>query len=662
MTVKYKTVITKAGAIKLAAATVPNGKKVNFTAMAIGDGGGTLPVPDPNQTKLVKEVWRHALNKISQDKKNKNYVVAELLIPPETGGFWMREMGLYDDAGTLIAVGNMAESYKPALAEGSGRAQTVRMVIMVSDIESVELTIDTSTVMATQDYVDDKFAEHEQSRRHPDATLTAKGFTQLSNATDSVSESVAATPKAVKAAYDLAKGKYTAQDATTAQKGIVQLSSATDSTSEVLAATPKAVKAAYDLANGKYTAQDATTGRKGIVQLSSATNSASETLAATPKAVSAAVNEMKETLGTASGANVVTSMTDTTAGRVPVVGWQGLGLAAQFRMGQVSQFLAYAAADLKEVPGNGAGWQSAYGASRRAQAFMDTSGRFYSRFSLSDVALDIDTPWAMHYTTLNKPTAADVGALPLTGGTLNGGLTIKGTTQIGVVGSGILNIGDNDSGLRSSIDGQVDLWSNSAMVGYWNKTTFSFTGQIIPGNYSNFDSRYINADGATYAGFVSGDAARPYMRHRVSNAVVQLAKVGDSYTKAESDNGYAAKTSVYTKAESDGRFQPKGSYGAPNSASRAANGWWQCGSTGIIEQWCQGATMTSEATQTITFPKAFPSACLHVEVGTLNVNNSNDTEGMFQLISKSNTGCVVRANRAYGSVGQVAALIKAVGY
>lgn len=288
MAVKFKTVITKAGAEKLAAATVPNGKKVIFTTMAVGDGGGTLPTPDPNQTKLVKEVWRHALNKISQDKKNKNYVVAELLIPPETGGFWMREMGLYDDAGTLIAVGNMAESYKPTLAEGSGRAQTVRMVIMVSDIESVALTIDTSTVMATQDYVDDKLAEHEQSRRHPDATLTAKGFTQLSSATDSTSESVSATPKAVKAAYDLASGKYTAQDATTARKGIVQLSSATDSTSETLAATPKAVKAAYDLAKGKYTAQDATTTQKGIVQLSSATDSTSEVLAATPKAVKTA--------------------------------------------------------------------------------------------------------------------------------------------------------------------------------------------------------------------------------------------------------------------------------------------------------------------------------------------------------------------------------------
>ncbi|EGB4667119.1 tail fiber protein [Escherichia coli] len=288
MSTKFKTVITTAGAAKLAAATAPGGRKVNITTMAVGDGGGKLPVPDAGQTGLIHEVWRHALNKITLDKRNSNYIIAELVIPPEVGGFWMRELGLYDDAGTLIAVANMAESYKPALAEGSGRSQTCRMVIIVSSVASVELTIDTTTVMATQDYVDDKIAEHEQSRRHPDASLTAKGFTQLSSATNSASETLAATPKAVKAAYDLANGKYTAQDATTARKGLVQLSSATNSTSETLAATPKAVKAAYDLANGKYTAQDATTVRKGLVQLSSATNSDSETLAATPKAVKVA--------------------------------------------------------------------------------------------------------------------------------------------------------------------------------------------------------------------------------------------------------------------------------------------------------------------------------------------------------------------------------------
>ncbi|EOK4547358.1 tail fiber protein [Escherichia coli] len=296
MSTKFRTVITTAGAAKLAAATAPGGRKVNITTMAVGDGGGKLPVPDAGQTGLIHEVWRHALNKISQDKRNSNYIIAELVIPPEVGGFWMRELGLYDDAGTLIAVANMAESYKPALAEGSGRSQTCRMVIIVSSVASVALTIDTTTVMATQDYVDDKIAEHEQSRSHPDASLTAKGFTQLSSATNSTSETLAATPKAVKAAYDLANGKYTAQDATTARKGLVQLSSATNSDSETLAATPKAVKTAYDLANGKYTAQDATTARKGLVQLSSATNSDSETLAATPKAVKSAYDNAEKRL------------------------------------------------------------------------------------------------------------------------------------------------------------------------------------------------------------------------------------------------------------------------------------------------------------------------------------------------------------------------------
>ncbi|WP_198287931.1 tail fiber protein, partial [Escherichia coli] len=143
-------------------------------------------------------------------------------------------------------------------------------------------------------------AEHVRSRNHPDATLTAKGFTQLSSATNSTSETLAATPKAVKAAYDLAAGKAPVSHthpwsqitgvpaASLTAKGTVQLSSATDSQSETEAETPKAVKIAYDLARGKYTAQDATTTRKGIVQLSSATNSTSETLAATPKAVKAA--------------------------------------------------------------------------------------------------------------------------------------------------------------------------------------------------------------------------------------------------------------------------------------------------------------------------------------------------------------------------------------
>ena len=287
MTVKYYAILTNQGAARLANATML-GSKLNLTRMAVGDANGVLPTPDPAQTKLINQKRIAPLNLLSVDPNNQSQIIAEQIIPESEGGFWIREIGLYDDKGVLIAVANCPETYKPQLQEGSGRTQTIRMILVVTNTEAITLKIDPSVVLATRKYVDDKISEHEQSRRHPDASLTAKGFVQLSSATNSTSETLAATPKAVKAAYDLANGKYTAQDATTARKGLVQLSSATNSTSETLAATPKAVKAAYDLANGKYTAQDATTARKGLVQLSSATNSTSETLAATPKAVKAA--------------------------------------------------------------------------------------------------------------------------------------------------------------------------------------------------------------------------------------------------------------------------------------------------------------------------------------------------------------------------------------
>ncbi|HAH7694614.1 TPA: phage tail protein [Escherichia coli] len=299
MTVKYYAILTNQGAARLANATML-GSKLNLTQMAVGDANGVLPTPDPAQTKLINQKRIAPLNLLSVDPNNQSQIIAEQIIPENEGGFWIREIGLYDDEGVLIAVANCPETYKPQLQEGSGRTQTIRMILVVSNTEAITLKIDPSVVLATRKYVDDKISEHEQSRRHPDASLTAKGFTQLSSATNSTSETLAATPRAVKVAYDLANGKYTAQDATTARKGLVQLSSATSSTSETQAATPKAVKAAYDLAAGKAPVSHthpwnqitdvpaASLTVKGTVQLSSATNSTSETQAATPKAVKAA--------------------------------------------------------------------------------------------------------------------------------------------------------------------------------------------------------------------------------------------------------------------------------------------------------------------------------------------------------------------------------------
>ncbi|WP_418906161.1 tail fiber protein (plasmid) [Escherichia coli] len=300
--------MTDAGRQELVNANKTGTNKVEIVSVGLGS---RYHVTSTSQTNITDEIKRlttiggkvvspDTIHVTAKDDSKDEYVV--------------HTIGLYTNKGTLFAVYSQEQAI---INKASSTIALISSDIAIKTLDTKNITFGdiefinppaTETVVGVARFAneqeidagtDDSLAvsakrlkqaivKHEQSRNHPDATLTSKGFVQLSSATNSTSETLAATPKAVKAAYDLANGKYTAQDATTARKGIVQLSSATNSTSETLAATPKAVKAAYDLANGKYTAQDATTARKGIVQLSSATNSTSETLAATPKAVKAA--------------------------------------------------------------------------------------------------------------------------------------------------------------------------------------------------------------------------------------------------------------------------------------------------------------------------------------------------------------------------------------
>ncbi|HHQ6610972.1 phage tail protein [Morganella morganii] len=152
MTAKYFAILTNYGAAQLANA-VALGTQMNITAMGAGDGGGTLPVPDPAQTTLIRENRRAAVNQVSVDEKNPNIIIAEQVIPENEGGWWIREIGLYDDNGGLIAVGNVPETYKPNLQEGSGRTQVLQMALIVSSTQAVTLKVDPSVVLATREYV-----------------------------------------------------------------------------------------------------------------------------------------------------------------------------------------------------------------------------------------------------------------------------------------------------------------------------------------------------------------------------------------------------------------------------------------------------------------------------------------------------------------------------
>ncbi|ECC3256054.1 TPA: phage tail protein [Salmonella enterica subsp. enterica serovar Enteritidis] len=306
---EFYTLLTDRGMAKIASALVDK-KQIHLQKMAVGDGGGQYYEPTASQTNLRHEVWRGEMNTLTVAPNNPNWLIAELVLPEDVGGWYVREVGVFDDEGELIAIGKFPESYKPLLPGGCGKQVCIRLIMEVSNTTAVTLTVDPSIVLATRDYVDARLDEHEHSTNHPDATLTQKGFTQLSNATDSDDETKAATPKAVKAAMAEARNHTHTwnqitgvPDGTLTQKGIVKLNSATDSTSTTEAATPSAVKAAMDKANAAAPAShthawnqitgvpDGTLTQKGIVKLNSATDSTSTTEAATPSAVKAAMDK-----------------------------------------------------------------------------------------------------------------------------------------------------------------------------------------------------------------------------------------------------------------------------------------------------------------------------------------------------------------------------------
>ncbi|EOC0418869.1 phage tail protein [Cronobacter malonaticus] len=591
MATKYKTVVTTAGAAKFAAALTPGGKKVNITTMAVGDGGGALPQPNAEQTKLINEVWRYALNKISQDNKHKNYVVAELVIPPETGGFWLREMGLYDDTGTLVAVGNMAESYKPKLEEGSGRAQTLRMVIILSDVASVQLTLDSSTVMATQDYVDDKLAEHEQSRLHPDASLSTKGFVQLTSATDSVSETLAATAKAVK----------TINDNTNSRVPAVRKING------------------YALSNDiNITSQDIFNGQ----------------------------------------ALSIGNVADLNAYTISGLYFQAVNTQA---------------ANGKNYPVPLAGSLEVYKHAGITQIYrVYNESRSYIRTLFNGVW----SAWVKQYDEANKPSAADVSAVPVSIASL--GATNIDTLTGTKFGRYIQPLNTNATGANGypiSVAGALDVIQNAANniegctqeyrpyssnVCYrryydansrvWSEWEYDLTsaGGVIKGfveitgdqrsltikpktanaGYYFFGRKYDNTN-HFYLGQGSGNSDNITWGNYLTNSSVSLVAGGVAVSGAITpsdwsnfDARYQAKGSytpagqAYTKAESDARYNLK------NAISKAATGWHKDVSTGFITQW--GVARRSSNITRIGFATAFPNVCVSVHLSLVWLGGFHD--------------------------------------
>ncbi|NLS56351.1 tail fiber protein [Hafnia alvei] len=251
----FYSIITNRGK-ELEAEALASGTKITLVKFVVGDGNGQATPPKPTQTKLVNEKYRGDIGDLSVSPDQSTQMMAKIVLPTDVGGFTVREIGILTDAGELYAVANCAAIEKPV----GGVSVNMQFRLAVSDTANITLNVATGDglfLRIDQDLseIRGRGAQAQKTARESlavvDASTKQKGLVQLNSATNSTSEIQAATPAAVKATYDLANAKYTAQDATTARKGIVQLNSATNSDSETQAATPKAVKAANDNANGR---------------------------------------------------------------------------------------------------------------------------------------------------------------------------------------------------------------------------------------------------------------------------------------------------------------------------------------------------------------------------------------------------------------------------
>ncbi|EHH2350999.1 phage tail protein [Salmonella enterica] len=484
---KFKTVITDYGKQRLVAAMSPGGTKLTLTQMAVGDGGGNPTNPDTTSTALVNEVWRAAVNSVTVDKSHQNTIIVELLIPAEVGGFWVREAGIYDEFNKLVAICSLPASEKPLLEQGSGRAQTVRMTLVISDLSTINITIDSTTIIATNDYVDNSLKEHEKSRNHPDATLTDKGFVQLSSATGSTDETKAATPKAVKAAMDNANKRQPGNENLTA------LSSLAGQPDKLPYFTNKGAMSLAEFAEFMRTMLSKTDAASVLEYLglretiNLAKNAVPATRRVNSKPLTGDITLWASDVKAIS-ADAIGQITDNgTMASANTPGWWRVAVSNSDTVADFptypdgSKLYSYGYMFVEKI---GEVWFQHYYAHMGANAKRQEWG----------TVPNTSRPWVIDYNTANKPSAGDVGALPITGGRINGSLGIGTDNALG--GNSIV-LGDNDTGLKQNGDGLLDIYANGVQVFRFqndtleSKKSINVTGRLTPTDYGNFDSRYV---------------------------------------------------------------------------------------------------------------------------------------------------------------------------
>ncbi|HHF7238695.1 TPA: phage tail protein [Haemophilus influenzae] len=269
MASQYFAILTDYGTRAFAQA-LSQGQPLQLTQFAVGDGNGQAVTPTASATALVHQTHIAPVSAVSLDPRNNKQVIVELTIPENIGGFYIREMGVFDAQNKLIAYANCPESFKPTESSGSGKVQVLRMILKVESSSAVTLSIDHSVIFVTRQQMAPKaitattqngFDESGHTHEIAKASITQQGIVQLTNDTELESESLALTAKA---------GKKLAQQTTQLQLNVSQnyiqnskKSSAVNSESEDNVATSKAAKTAYDKAVEAKTAAESKVGLRG---------------------------------------------------------------------------------------------------------------------------------------------------------------------------------------------------------------------------------------------------------------------------------------------------------------------------------------------------------------------------------------------------------------
>ncbi|HGI9812381.1 TPA: phage tail protein [Salmonella enterica subsp. enterica serovar Typhimurium] len=469
MSAKFYTLLTEIGAAKLASAAAL-GVPLKITHMAVGDGGGVLPTPSAQQTALVAEKRRAALNMLYIDPQNSSQIIAEQVIPETEGGWWIREVGLFDETGALIAVGNCPESYKPQLTEGSGRTQTVRMVLITSSTDNITLKIDPAVVLATRKYVDDKALElkvyvDDLMAKHLAVPDPHSQYAQKDSPTLTGIPKVP-TPAAGNSTKQIANTEFVASSIAAI---VDSAPAALDTLNELAAALGNDPNFATTMINalaGKQPLDNTLTNLSGkdiaglltYLGLGETINLAKNAVPATrrvnSKPLTGDITLWASDVGAIS-AGAVGEITDNgTMASANTPGWWRVSVSKPDSVADFptypdgSKLYSYGYLFVEKI---GEVWFQHYYAHMGANAKRQDWG----------TVPNTSRPWIVDYNTANKPTANDVQALPIAGGRLNGPLSIGTDNALG--GNSIV-LGDNDTGFKQNGDGVLDVYSNYTHV------------------------------------------------------------------------------------------------------------------------------------------------------------------------------------------------------